>query len=92
DINNLPTGVMIVNIETTSDLANTKATQGDIITHIDGVRVEDFDQISDCLAGKKAGDVIKISLFRPLSQTGGQSFDVSCKLMPDVEKSNFVTQ
>ncbi|MEG1973034.1 MAG: trypsin-like peptidase domain-containing protein, partial [Oscillospiraceae bacterium] len=90
DINNLPTGVMIVNIETTSDLANTKATQGDIITHIDGVRVEDFDQISDCLAGKKAGDVIKISLFRPLSQTGGQSFDVSCKLMPDVEKSKYI--
>ena len=82
-----PTGVQIHTIDITSDLANTKAAQGDIITHMDGVRIEDFDDISAFLEGKKAGDKVKISLFRPQRGGVGKTFDVTCELMADIDQS-----
>lgn len=82
-----PTGIQIHTIDVNSDLANTKASQGDIITHINEQRVEDFDDISAALDGKKAGEKVKLSLFRPERGGIGKTFDVVCELMADVDKS-----
>ena len=92
DINGYPTGVMIYTIETTSDLANTKAAQGDIITHMDGVRIETFDDIAGILQTKKAGERIKLSLFRPQRGASGTSFEVTCALMADVDQNKMPQQ
>ena len=82
-----PTGIQIHTIDVNSDLANSKAVQGDIITHINDQRVEDFDDISAALEGKKAGEKVKLSLFRPERGGVGKTFDVVCELMADVDKA-----
>lgn len=76
-------GFQIATIEEGSDLKNTNAKVGDIITHVDGVRVEDYSALRGELTKHKVGDKITLTLIR-LSNRGVETLEVSCKLVANV--------
>ncbi len=85
-MNDFPTGIYIWSIDPESDLAGRSVTKGDIITHIDGGRIETFADISEVLKSKRPGDVITLTLYRSARGVvgNGETFDVTISLMEDV--------
>ncbi len=73
-------GFQIASISDESGLKNTEAQPGDIITHVDGVRIEDHAQLRSQLTKHEVGDTVKLTLVR-LSTRGVQTFEVKCKLV-----------
>ena len=74
-------GFYIKTIENDSVLKGTKAEVGDIITHVDGVRVKSYEEMRMELAKHKVGDEITLTLLRLDSRTRQEySFDVKCTL------------
>lgn len=73
-------GFQIASIDKESDLNNTAAEVGDIITHVNGTRVEDHSQLRSQLTKHEVGDTVTLTLIR-LSNRGVQTFDVKCKLI-----------
>ena len=62
--NNLPVGIVIEQIDENGPLADTDIAQGDIITEIDGEKVETFTDIFEILDKHKADDEITITVYR----------------------------
>ena len=74
-------GFMIESIDVDSALAGTSARQGDIITHVDGVRVIDYAQMRAELTAHEAGDSVTLTLIRLNKQTRQTTeFDVTVEL------------
>ena len=88
-INSIPVGVYIWSVDPTSDLAGKSVAKGDIIIKIDNTTIENFDDIAKALEGKNPGESITMTLYRSArgSSNRGQTFEVSCKLMEDVDPS-----
>lgn len=72
-------GFLIRSIEEGSCLAGTKAQAGDIITHVNGVRVETYAAMRSELTKYKVGETITLTLMR-VDQRQNVSFDVQCTL------------
>lgn len=60
----LPAGVIVGEIADDGALKGTKVQQGDIITAIDGEKVGSFQDIYNILSKHKAGDKVKLSIYR----------------------------
>ncbi|HWP50949.1 MAG TPA: trypsin-like peptidase domain-containing protein, partial [Clostridia bacterium] len=92
-INSIPVGIYIQAIDPTSDLAGKNVKQGDIITSIDGTKIETFDDVSTFLKTKSPGDNVTLTLYRSARgvQGSGQTFSVSMKLMEDVDNATMVS-
>lgn len=74
-------GFMIESIEPGSAMIGTNARQGDIITHVDGVRVIDYAQMRTELTSHQVGDTITLTLIRLNQQTRKVTeFDVTVVL------------
>ena len=75
-------GFYISAIRKDSCFVGTAARVGDIITHIDGVRVENYSEMRDELTSHKVGDVITVTLIR-INRTGRSvdTFDITVTLM-----------
>ncbi len=79
-----PTGVMIREITSESDLISSKVASGDIITKADGVTISSLEDLYAVLNKHKAGDTITLTIFRAGSgQNGGSTRDVKTKLLED---------
>ena len=79
----IPAGLQIYDINSDSDL-NGKVQKYDIITHCDGKRITELSQLQDIMFEKKAGDTIKLTIYRPQTRTSdSQTFDVEVKLLKD---------
>ncbi len=93
-INSIPVGIYIQAIDPTSDLAGKNVTRGDIITAIDGTKIETFDDVSTFLKTKFPGDSVTLTLYRSARgmQGSGQTFTVSMKLMEDVDNATLVSR
>ncbi len=57
-------GFMIQTISSDSCLVGTEAQKGDIITHVDGVRVNDYAEMRSELTSLKVGDTVTLTLLR----------------------------
>ena len=74
-------GFVISKITGTSSLNGTDARVGDLITAIDGVKIDGYGTLRSELAKHKAGDTVTISLLRLDSRTGNETtFTVKCTL------------
>ncbi len=62
----VPSGIVIETISSDSPLKDAGIEEGDIITAIDGITISSFQDIFDILSDHKAGDKIKISIYREL--------------------------
>lgn len=74
-------GFMIDTINTGSSLQGTKAQVGDIITHVDGVRVTGYAPMRTELTKHSVGDSVTLTLLRLDNQTRTtQTFDITVTL------------
>lgn len=75
-------GFYISAIREDSCLKGTRAQVGDIITHIDGVRVKSYGEMREQLTSHKVGETISITLIR-INRTGRSvdTFDITVTLM-----------
>ncbi len=73
-------GFQIASIAEESDLKNTKAQVGDIITHVNGERVEGYSELRAALVQHEVGDSVTLTLIR-LSNYGVETVEVTCKLI-----------
>ncbi|MBQ4617070.1 MAG: trypsin-like peptidase domain-containing protein [Clostridia bacterium] len=74
-------GFIIEEIDPGSALEGTKAKEGDIITHVNGVRVMNYEEMRTELTKNKVGDTITLTLIRLDRQTRKTTeFDVKAKL------------
>lgn len=74
-------GFVIKTIEKGSMLENTKARVGDLITAVDGVKIDGYGALRAQLAKHEAGEEVTLSLLRLNSRTGEKTtFEVTCKL------------
>lgn len=73
----------MVQFEPGSDVANKGVQVDDIITKIDDIPLTDSQVIASILEGKKAGDTVKLTVFRPRTNGTGSYFDVTVTLMSE---------
>ena len=79
----IPAGLQIYDINSDSDM-NGKAQKYDIITHCEGKRITELSQLQDIMSEKKAGDTIKLTIYRPASQmSNSETFDIEVRLLKD---------
>lgn len=83
DVNGVKPGFCVVSISDLSDAKNTELAPGDIITEIDGKSLEDVENISAMLKGKKAGDSVSLKVFRKDYSKKTDTFTVKIKLIED---------
>ena len=76
-------GVMIESIDHNSDLIGKDVQKGDIITHIDDVRIENVTDIHKMIEGKKIGDTLRITISRK-DNTKTTEIIVEVKLVEDI--------
>lgn len=80
----VPMGVQIINIDPQADIANRGVLKGDIITHIDGERIYNLDDIRTVLNRHKAGDIVRLTLYRQINLSQHTTLDVDVALMEDL--------
>lgn len=74
-------GFVIQSIEEGSALANTKARAGDLITAVDGKKIDGYGGLREQLAKHQPGETVTLSLLRLNTRTGEEiEFTVQCKL------------
>ncbi len=83
-IYNVPIGVIIAKINSDSDIGNKGAKTGDIIMKINDINVVGFDVLSEEISNYKAGDSVKLTIYRPSGDRSNYSiFDITVKLVED---------
>lgn len=73
-------GIQIAEISPGGPMDGTGAEPGDIITAVDGQAVSNFAEVYTILENHKAGEKIKITLYRPNDK---KTYDVTVKLQAD---------
>lgn len=69
-------GFLIESINTDSPLAGTGAQRGDLITHVNGVRVNSYSEMRSELAKYKVGDQVTLTLLR-IENRQDRTFDIT---------------
>ena len=72
---NLPTGIYIQEINSNTPAASSDLKRGDVITAIDGTKVNTMDELNDIKNNKKIGDEITLDIYR-----NGETKQVKIKL------------
>lgn len=79
----LQMGIRIDEINPDSDIATKDIMRFDIITHIDGERIYDLNDLRAILDVHKPGDRVTLTISRALGVTRSNTFDVTITLMED---------
>lgn len=75
-------GFIIRGFQENSALLNTDAKEGDIITHVDGTRVNSYEEMRTELTKHQVGDQVTLTLLRLDNQSRtSRSFDITVTLM-----------
>lgn len=74
-------GYYVAEIDQSCDIANTELRKGDIITHINGVRVYTTADIANAVGNKKPGDTVIATVYRKSSIGEVETFEIEFKLM-----------
>ncbi len=77
----IPLGLLIMEIDPLSDLANYDVQVYDIITHVDGIQCYDSSVIDEIIAQKRVGDTITLTIYRKTITDIEMSYDVKVKLI-----------
>ena len=81
--NDLASGLFIVSIDPSCDIANTMLEPEDIITELDGHRIQSTDQVADIVKEKNPGDVMTARVYRKQDDGTFTEFDIEFALMKD---------
>ena len=84
----IPQGLQIVDIPADSALTGTAVQINDIITHVDGVKVNDLAELYDQLDQHGVGDAVTLTLYRVGGEESeDESFQVEITLLADFSGS-----
>lgn len=64
DLNGIPRGLRVIDMDERSYVAKKGLQRGDIITKMDEVEVYDADTVNEALSGKKPGDTVVLTVYR----------------------------
>lgn len=64
DLNSIPRGLRVIDMDESADVAKKGLQRGDIITKIDDTEVYDANTVSEALSGKKPGDTVVLTVYR----------------------------
>ncbi|MBQ9551796.1 MAG: trypsin-like peptidase domain-containing protein [Clostridia bacterium] len=88
----LPSGSLVIaKIEAGSDLTNTDVQVGDMITAVNGKKMDKADVLLETIANSKVGDTLTLSIFRIQVQGGRyatSTFDVKVKLIEETNNQS----
>lgn len=88
-LKNLPSGSLVIaSINSDSSLANSKAKVGDLITAVDGEKLDTADVLLDKIENGKVGDKLKLELCRINSDYSVDTFTVEATLVEDKGNSS----
>lgn len=83
-LKNLPSGSLVIaSISTDSSLANSNAKVGDLITAVNGEKLDTADVLLDKIENGKVGDKLKLELCRINSDYSVDTFTVEATLVED---------
>lgn len=85
-MNHVPTGLYVRNVESGSGAAKGGIVPGDIITHVDGERVNLPSDIKDMLHGYKPGDTVTLTVFRRTTGYKDKTLELKVVLSEAVSK------
>jgi len=83
NMNNVPKGLYIRSVIKGGSMDGTGAMVGDIITHINGNRVESYNDLQNELKKHTPGEQVNVTLYRRLSTTTNRTVDVTVTLQED---------
>ncbi|MFA9380789.1 MAG: S1C family serine protease [Acetanaerobacterium sp.] len=83
----VPTGVVIAGVERGSDIAAKGVLAYDIITKMDGVKIDTINDIYAVLEKHQPGDNVTLTIFRRPENGADQTFDVTIALYEDTGES-----
>ncbi len=88
----LPSGSLVIaKIDASSDLANSEAQAGDMITAVNGKKMDKADVLLETIAKSKVGDTLTLSLFRIEIQGGRyvtKTLEVKAKLIEETNNQS----
>ena len=88
-LKNLPSGSLVIaSINSDSSLANSNAKVGDLITAVDGEKLDTADVLLDKIENGKVGDKLKLELCRINSDYSVDTFTVEATLVEDKGNSS----
>lgn len=82
-------GLMIAEIDQSSDLYGKAVAEGDVITHANGIELTDADLMLDLIEKSKPGDVLTLRVHLTKKET---SVDISVKLLEDTGTSSYLSK
>ncbi len=84
-INNIPTGVYVFSTDEGADISEKGVERGDIITNVDGERIEGLTDLGNILARHKPGDTVTLTVYRPSygAIQADETFEVDVVLIED---------
>ena len=82
-VNNIPQGIMVASVENDSDLYG-KVQENDIITEVNGIKLDRAAIILDIIEELKPGDTITVTV-----QSGNQTFSATARLLADAGSSSY---
>lgn len=74
--------IEISNIDSSCDISNTELKEGDVITEIDGIAINDYSSVMSSLEGSKPGDEVTAKVERRSSNGLKNEFYITFRLMP----------
>lgn len=88
-IKGLPAGSLVIcDIDDDSDLLNTDVEKGDMITAVNGKKLDDAAILAEMVENGSVGDVITLSIVRINDDYSCSEFDVKVKLVEDKKGTN----
>ncbi|MBR5485506.1 MAG: trypsin-like peptidase domain-containing protein [Oscillospiraceae bacterium] len=83
-LNNLPTGIYVQSVDRDSDAMAQGVVPGDVITHVNGTRVEKLKEVREIIDEFEAGDEITLTIYRATTGYQPKELEITIKLMEDV--------
>ncbi len=93
-LNNLPTGIYVQSVDRDSDAMAQGVVPGDVITHVNGTRVQKLKEVRAIIDELQAGDKITLTIYRATTGYQPKELEIEIKLMEDVPslQNNFRTE
>lgn len=79
----LPEGMLVQDIDKDCDIANTALQKNDVITEVEGKKINSYDSLMEAIEGKKAGDTVHAVIVRVHDDKSTETFDIEFRLMED---------
>ena len=81
----LPSGLYVSSVNPASDCAAQGLREGDVITHVNGKEAHVTTDVTELIADMQVGDSLQLTVFRSDRQGGGETLEMSVKLMDTSE-------